>query len=159
MPVTAHWPSNWAEMLAGADCVMCPALGKGDNDYVVCVGAGRFAEVHVERRSRLRGYCMVVWRHGHVSDPADLDPQDAAGYWSEILDVGRAVRAVFSPVKINYLTLGNITPHLHTHVIPRYLDDPAPGGPLPWPELFVDEPTEEAQLQRDAAALRAQLGW
>jgi diadenosine tetraphosphate (Ap4A) HIT family hydrolase len=30
-------------------------------------------------------------------------------------------------VKMNYETLGNSPPHLHTHVMPRYADDPKPG--------------------------------
>jgi diadenosine tetraphosphate (Ap4A) HIT family hydrolase len=36
----------------------------------------------------------------------------------------------FEPVKLNLWTAGNGLPHLHTHVIPRFLDDPAPEGPL-----------------------------
>ena len=41
------------------------------------------------------------------------------------------------PVKLNYDLLGNSLPHLHTHVVPRYADDPKPGWPFPFPE---DEP-------------------
>ncbi|MFE2867711.1 hypothetical protein [Embleya sp. NPDC059259] len=41
---------------------------------------------------------------------------------------GRAVEDVFGPWKVNYETLGNALPHLHTHVIPRHRDDPAPGA-------------------------------
>jgi diadenosine tetraphosphate (Ap4A) HIT family hydrolase len=33
---------------------------------------------------------------------------------------------------MNYQLLGNLVPHLHVHVVPRYLDDPAPGKPMPW---------------------------
>ncbi len=36
------------------------------------------------------------------------------------------------PVKLNYLTLGNALPHLHTHIVPRYADDPVPGRPFPF---------------------------
>ena len=37
-------------------------------------------------------------------------------------------------MKVNYDILGNSLPHLHTHVIPRYADDPKPGWPFPFPE-------------------------
>jgi diadenosine tetraphosphate (Ap4A) HIT family hydrolase len=30
------------------------------------------------------------------------------------------------------MTLGNTVPHLHAHVLPRYQDDSAPGGPIAW---------------------------
>jgi diadenosine tetraphosphate (Ap4A) HIT family hydrolase len=39
------------------------------------------------------------------------------------------VRDVMQPLKVNVASLGNVVPHLHWHVIPRYADDahvPAP---------------------------------
>jgi diadenosine tetraphosphate (Ap4A) HIT family hydrolase len=59
-------------------------------------------------------------------------------------------------VKLNYDLLGNSLPHLHTHVIPRYADDPRPGWPFPFPE---EEPPRhnEADFRADVEALRALL--
>jgi diadenosine tetraphosphate (Ap4A) HIT family hydrolase len=151
------WPDDWDERVAGRNCPMCAALGRGDNDFWVHVFTGEAAEVHLERRSRLPGYCIAVWRHGHVAEPSDLDPRQAGQYWQEVLGAGRAIQARFAPVKLNYLTLGNTVPHLHTHVLPRYRDDPAPGGPIPWEQIFVPEPVPEAELRRQAAGLRALL--
>ena len=34
-----------------------------------------------------------------------------------------ALRAVLAPAKINLASFGNMTPHLHWHVIPRFADD------------------------------------
>lgn len=143
--------------MAGQGCPMCAALGQGDNDFWVSVFTGEVAEVHLERRSRLPGYCIVVWRHGHVAEPGDLDPLQASRYWAEVLATGRAVRARFNPVKLNYMTLGNTVPHLHTHVLPRYQDDPAPGGPIAWEAIFAADPVPEAELHRQAADLRGLL--
>ena len=67
-------------------------------------------------------------------------------HWAEVLATGRAVRARFSPVKLNYFTLGNQVPHLHTHVLPRYRDDPAPGGPIVWEDIFLPDPVPDAKL-------------
>ena len=40
-----------------------------------------------------------------------------------------AIRAVFDPKRINYECLGNIQPHVHWHLIPRYEGDhPDPRG-------------------------------
>ena len=151
------WPDDWTERMAGRGCPMCANAGHGDNDYGVHVFTGEFAEVSLQRRTRLPGYCVVVWRHGHVAEPADLDPRHACGYWQEVLAVGRAVRAEFDPVKLNYLTLGNTVPHLHTHVVPRYRDDPAPGGPIEWMQIVSADPVPDDELQRQAAALRVLL--
>ena len=98
-----------------------------------------------------------MWRHGHIAEPSDLGPREASGYWQEVLAAGRAVRARFDPVKLNYMTLGNFLPHLHTHVVPRYRDDPAPGGPIEWPQIFSADPVPEPELHRQAASLRVLL--
>lgn len=121
------------------------------------MSAGGVAGVHPERRSRLPGYCVVVWRRGQVAEPGDLGPLRAGRYRAEVLAAGRAVRARFKPVKLNYMTLGNTVPHLHTHVLPRYQDDPAPGGPIAWEAIFAADPVPEAELHRQAADLRGLL--
>jgi hypothetical protein len=68
-------------------------LAAGDNGFWVRVSAGEVAEVHLERRGRPRGYCIVGWRHGHVAEPGDLDRRQAARYRAEVLAAGRAVQA------------------------------------------------------------------
>ena len=151
------WPADWAERMAGRGCPICRSLGRGDNNYWVHVHTGQVAEVHLERRTRLPGYCIVVWRLGHVAEPTDLDPEAAGRYWQEVLAAGRAVRERFSPVKLNYQTLGNTVPHLHTHVLPRYTGDPAPGGPIAWQEVSSPDPVPEDELRRHAADLRSLL--
>jgi diadenosine tetraphosphate (Ap4A) HIT family hydrolase len=151
------WPDDWADRMAGKGCPMCATLGKGDNDFAVEVFTGDVADVYLERRSRLPGYCIVIWKHGHVAEPADLPAEQASRYWAEVLATGRAVRTRFSPVKLNYFTLGNQVPHLHTHVLPRYRDDPAPGGPIGWQDIFSPDPVSDAELHAQAADLRALL--
>jgi hypothetical protein len=42
-------------------------------------------------------------------------------------------------------------------VVPRYLDDPAPGGPIEWAQMFSPHPVPDAELQRQAASLRVLL--
>ena len=58
---------------------------------------------------------------------------------------------------MNLMTLGNWVPHLHTHVVPRYLDDPAPGGPIAWDAMFTDEPTDPDVLRLQAESIRNAL--
>jgi diadenosine tetraphosphate (Ap4A) HIT family hydrolase len=40
-----------------------------------------------------------------------------------VFAVEDAQRAVLNPLKINLASFGNMTPHLHWHVIPRWADD------------------------------------
>lgn len=153
MTVSGGW-SDWEARLAGRGCVLCASLGAGDSDYHVHVADAAYSELRLERRTRIKGYCVVIWRHGHVAEPTDLDTDRACGYWTEVLAASRAIFEVFSPLKVNYLTLGNTVPHLHTHLVPRYRDDPAPGAPLQWEQIVHDEPRADMELHEEARQLR-----
>ncbi len=151
------WPANWQERKNGEDCPMCVSLGEGDNDHTVAVAQLPRSEVRLERRSLLPGYCIVVWKGVHVAEVTELDDDAAAGYWRDVVRVARAIEGQFNPMKLNLMTLGNWVPHLHTHVVPRYLDDPAPGGPIAWDAMFSDEPTAPNVLSRQAVVIRNRL--
>jgi diadenosine tetraphosphate (Ap4A) HIT family hydrolase len=118
--------------------------------------AGDVSDAYLQRADVQRGYTVVVWRGRHVAEPTELTADEAAAYWLEVVHVARALEAHLEPVKTNYNLLGNSLPHLHTHIVPRYADDPRPGWPFPFPE---DEPPpiEEQAFRRDVEALRALL--
>ena len=113
---------------------MCANSGQEDNGYGVRFLLGRVSDAYLQRVAIQRGYAVVVWRGPpHVVEPTQLPEGEASAYWADVLDAAKAIEDHFQPVKMNYQTLGNALPHLHTHVIPRYLDDPSPGMPLPFP--------------------------
>lgn len=74
------------------------------------------------------GFCRVIW-NAHVKEMTDLPQVDRIVFMNAVWQVEAAVCEVMHPDKINLASLGNMTPHLHWHVIPRYADDahfPAP---------------------------------
>jgi diadenosine tetraphosphate (Ap4A) HIT family hydrolase len=50
-----------------------------------------------------------------------------------VFAVESALRRTYAPAKINLASLGNLVPHLHWHVIPRFRDDPNFPAPV-WSE-------------------------
>jgi diadenosine tetraphosphate (Ap4A) HIT family hydrolase len=68
------------------------------------------------------GFCRVVL-NAHVPEMTDLDPSERSEVMKAVMKVEAALREVMAPRKINLASLGNMTPHLHWHVIPRYADD------------------------------------
>jgi diadenosine tetraphosphate (Ap4A) HIT family hydrolase len=151
-----EWPAQFYLWRRGEGCPFC-AEGRPDESHDGSrVFAGDVADAYLLRAGIQRGYTVVVWRGRHVAEPTELEPDEAAAYWRELLRVGRALEQHFEPVKLNYSLLGNTMPHLHTHVMPRYADDPKPGWPLPFPE-HEPPPFGEELYRRDVEALRRLL--
>ncbi len=68
------------------------------------------------------GYCRVIWK-AHLAEMTDLNAAGRAHCMHVVLAVESALREILAPDKVNLASLGNFTPHLHWHVIPRFRHD------------------------------------
>lgn len=68
------------------------------------------------------GFCRIIWT-GHVREMTDLPPARRLALMQVVFAVEVVVRQLFKPHKINLASFGNMVPHLHWHVIPRWLED------------------------------------
>lgn len=75
------------------------------------------------------GFCRVIW-NAHVKEMTDLSAMERAALMDAVWLVEAALRETMQPEKINVASLGNVVPHLHWHVIPRYGDDAHFPGPV-----------------------------
>lgn len=150
------WPADWEDRKAGLGCPSCARLGIAEHDWGIRVLRGSFADVYMNYRGQSRGYCVAVWKHGHVSELTELTDEQVGGYWMETVRVARAVEVTYRPAKLNFQTLGNEVTHLHTHIVLRFVDDPEPGGPLPFDRDRQLELSEE-ELRREVARVQAVL--
>lgn len=103
-------------------CALCDTPG-GD----VLYQGTQFRVVLVDEPA-YPGFCRVIWRD-HAQEMTDLSELDRRFLTDVVWQVETAVREVMQPLKINLASLGNMVPHLHWHIIPRYADDahfPAP---------------------------------
>lgn len=67
-------------------------------------------------------YCRVELLE-HIKEMTDLTPQQRARTMKTVFAVELALREVTYADKINLASLGNKTPHVHWHVIPRFEND------------------------------------
>lgn len=82
-------------------------------------------------------FCRVIWS-AHVREMTDLPAVDRYYLLNTVMQVEALLREVLRPDKINLASLGNVVPHLHWHVIPRFTDDrhfPAPVWATPQREV------------------------
>ncbi|HEX4943843.1 MAG TPA: HIT family protein [Usitatibacteraceae bacterium] len=97
----------------------------------------------------LPGFIRVVLQR-HVREMTDLSETQRNGLMAVVFAVEAHVRKSLEPDKMNLASLGNVTPHLHWHVIPRWRDDRHFPGPV-WAAARNDSPVPPA---RAAAAAR-----
>jgi len=101
------------------------------------------------------GFCRVIW-HAHVREMSDLPPADARHLMDTVLCVEQLVRQLTGADKINLASFGNVVPHLHWHIIPRWTDDkhfPQPIWGTPQrPGCGVTRPPIASELFRAALA-------
>ncbi|HEU4373593.1 MAG TPA: HIT family protein [Telluria sp.] len=95
------------------------------------------------------GFCRVIW-NAHVKEMSDLLPAERLALNDAVWEVEMAMRSVMMPEKVNLASLGNMTPHLHWHVIPRYLDDAHFPNPV-WSEAV--RKTDDSVLDARRALL------
>jgi diadenosine tetraphosphate (Ap4A) HIT family hydrolase len=154
--VPRTWPADWEKRYRGEGCVMCAQGRPEENEFGIRVYRSDTSDGYLQKADvGQRGYCIVIWRGRHVADVTQLSNTEAGEYWEDVLRVARALELHYTPAKLNLMMLGNEVPHLHTHVVPRYVDDRDPGHP---PRFTAPgektPPLPIAEVRRDAAKLR-----
>lgn len=108
------------------------------------------------------GFCRVVW-HTHVREMTDLSESDRTQFMTAVFATESALRDLMMPDKMNLASLGNVTPHLHWHVIPRFAEDrhfPAPvwAAPKRPPRSMISDASEAVLKQQLKSRLATALG-
>jgi diadenosine tetraphosphate (Ap4A) HIT family hydrolase len=99
------------------------------------------------------GFLRVIL-NAHVKEMTDLPVADRQAVMRVVFAAEAALREVMAPDKVNLASLGNLVPHLHWHVIPRFAGDPHFPGSV-WSARQRDTP--HAAPQDLAAQLAAAL--
>lgn len=104
------------------------------------------------------GFLRVIL-NAHVGEMSDLPAADQPKLMRAVFAAEAALRAVLAPDKVNLASLGNLVPHLHWHVIPRFADDPHFPNPV-WGARLRDTPhrAPATLASKLAAALSLRLG-
>ena len=66
----------------------------------------------------------------HETELHGLADKDRKQFLEDMSLVARLLSKAFRPDKMNYELLGNSMPHLHWHLVPRYVSDPMWGRPI-----------------------------
>ena len=101
-------------------CVLCKDELKPEEGQLIWRGDD--CRVILVNDPDLPGFCRVIWNR-HEAEMTDLSYGERDHLMTLVFAVEEAIRHVMRPDKINVAALGNMVPHIHWHVIPRFKDD------------------------------------
>ena len=106
------------------------SLSHARSDCALCAQAGGevlwddgFARVVLAGDADHPGFCRVILK-AHAKEMTDLAEAERARLMGIVYAVEAMLRELLAPEKINLASFGNVVPHLHWHVIPRFAGDP-----------------------------------
>lgn len=121
-------------------CVLCHA--KNNN---VIFGNDLWRVILVDDQ-HYPGFCRVIW-NDHVAEMTDLNQKNRQLLMQVVWVVEQTLRDIMGAHKINLASLGNMVPHIHWHIIPRFSDDAHFPNPIWSPiELESVDVTEKVKL-------------
>lgn len=101
------------------------------------------------------GWTVVVLQR-HATELFHLAPTERIQLMEEVNRVAKALAQAYGARKINYELLGNQLPHIHWHIIPRLVNDPAPLEPV-WRVPHEPVLRDGAELHSDIQRIRQAL--
>jgi len=143
-----NWKSaNWDELVSGASCPVCEVIQSAaqEDAHGFAVVDLKLSRLFLAKNQYVAGYCTLLCRQ-HVIEPYELTSADRVAFFDDLSLIGKGLQQAFKADKLNYQILGNMVPHLHVHVVPRYFTDDAPHRPIdPWHQQVYLSPTEYAE--------------
>jgi diadenosine tetraphosphate (Ap4A) HIT family hydrolase len=131
-------------------------------DQVEAARAGREPALICQVASGWVVLCRMQYLHGYcilLPDPVvpslnNLSQRQRAKYLLDMSLVGDALLEVTGAYRINYAILGNTDLVLHSHIVPRYLNEPDEfrlHGPWSYPQEIKD--SQLFNYERDCALM------
>ena len=145
---------TWRKLAAGVDCSF-DAPRAASTEHWELVAALSCSSLYLPRNQTYRGHCILVLDLRHATRPDQLTRPEWQRFCDDLYVAQHAIGRVVRADHMNVAALGNLMPHLHWHIVPRYENDPRWGAPI-WSANAADMPDTRLD-EADYAALLEQL--
>jgi diadenosine tetraphosphate (Ap4A) HIT family hydrolase len=150
--------AKWESLVAGVGCPM-DAPRASSNDHWDLVETLTVSSLYLTKNQTYRGQCQLIFDPRHVARLDQLTREEWTALAGDLFAAQQAVMRVVRPDHMNIESLGNVVPHLHWHIIPRYVGDARWGVPVWHTPLDSMRDTRLPPAERESllAALREAL--
>lgn len=121
-----------------SDCQYC-RRDQRLHDLMIEIAPLAVSTLYLFKEQTHRGRCIVAYR-AHVNELYELPASELAVYMQNVARAAKAIRTAMGAAKINYGAYSDKLPHLHFHLVPKYVDGPSWGSPfamMPEPKVLL----------------------
>jgi diadenosine tetraphosphate (Ap4A) HIT family hydrolase len=125
------------------------------HDLMIEIAPLGASTLYLFKEQTYRGRCVVAYR-SHINELFELSDAEVALFMRDVARAAKAIKAATNAAKINYGAYSDKLPHLHMHLVPKYVDGPQWGSTftmMPDPKKHLSD-AENAELIK---AIKAKL--
>jgi diadenosine tetraphosphate (Ap4A) HIT family hydrolase len=150
---------QWESLARGIDCPL-DAPRAASNDHWDLVGALSVSSLYLAKNQTYLGHCQLTFDLRHVARPDQLSVEEWRRLSDDLFRAQAAIVRTVRPDHLNIESLGNVVPHVHWHIVPRYRHDPRWGAPIWLTSLadMIDTPLSVDEREALIRDLRLALG-
>ena len=149
MPDEPTEKNKWDRWAGGIDCPMCQPRPES-NEYWDFVARLNISSLYLSKNQTYRGHCLLILDTRHATRPDHISFDEWALFCADLYTAEKALMQTLQPHHINIEMMGNVVPHLHWQIVPRYRSDPRWGAPV-WTttkdEMTVTALPQTAQIE------------
>jgi len=120
----------------------CPMCQRWEHDSDLQILEMKHSYAVLNRDQFFPGYTLLFTKI-HATELFQLEQTVRSELMEEVSRLAQALYSVFAPDKINYELLGNMVPHIHWHIVPRFASEAL------WPRPIWAEQHDEVLLAPD----------
>jgi diadenosine tetraphosphate (Ap4A) HIT family hydrolase len=120
---------RWDRWAQGIDCPF-DAPRPASNEYWDFIAPLTVSSLYLSSNQTYRGHCLLILDTRHATRPGQLSGEEWAAFCADLYRAEKAITRTLQPDHINVAVLGNVIPHLHWQIVPRYRNDPRWEAPI-----------------------------
>ena len=138
----------WDQLVDGSGCPFDVPRPKS-NEHWDLIAPLDVSTLYLAANQTYKGHSLLVLDLRHATRPDQLATEEWAAFCADLHRATNAIARSVRPDHFNIATLGNVIPHLHWHIVPRYRGDARWGAPIWGTNLSDMRDTRLPAAERD----------